>query len=74
MSDIESLVMKFEDMCGESDTEMGIAALKERTELRQAIQGLLIVIEAHTSEHTQHRYMETIGFAKHVLGKNESKT
>lgn len=69
MSDIESLVMQFEDMCGESGTEMGNAALGERNELRQAVKALLMLVEAHTSEHTQHLYMETIGFAKHVLEK-----
>jgi hypothetical protein len=67
MSAIESLILQFEDMCGESGTEMGNAALGERNELRQAVKALLMLVEAHTSEHTQHRYMETIGFAKHVL-------
>lgn len=69
MSDIESLVMKFEDMCGESGTEMGNAALGERNNLRQAVKALLMLVEAHTSEYTQYHYLETINFAKHVLEK-----
>lgn len=72
MSEIESLVSQFEDMCGESGTELGNAALGERNELRQAVKALLMVVEAHTSEYTQHHYLETISFAKHVLSKYES--
>lgn len=69
MSDIESLVSEFEDMCGESGTEMGNAALGERNNLRQAVKALLVLVEAHTSEYTQYHYAETILFAKHVLGE-----
>ena len=69
MSDIESLVSEFEDMCGKSGTEMGNAALGERNNLRQAVKALLMLVEAHTSEYTQYHYAETILFAKHVLGE-----
>ena len=69
MNGIESLVSEFEDMCGESGTEMGNAALGERNNLRQAVKALLMLVEAHTSEHTQYHYAETILFAKHVLGE-----
>lgn len=67
MSDIQMLVSEFEDMCGESETEIGKAALLEMRQLREAISGLLLLVEAHTSENTQHHYLGLIDFARCVL-------
>jgi hypothetical protein len=40
-SDIESLIRKFDDLCGESPTEMGTAALQELDALRLALKSVI---------------------------------
>jgi hypothetical protein len=44
-SDIESLIRKFDDLCGESPTEMGDAALAEEKALRAEIAKLRAALQ-----------------------------
>ena len=47
MSEIESLIYKFNSMCGESETEMGNLALAELKDLREMFQAMIEVFETH---------------------------
>lgn len=55
MSEIESLIMQFEDMCGESNTEMGVAAQAELDDLRCWVQVGIEIYEAHTKGYSMAR-------------------
>ncbi len=46
MSEIESLIYKFNDMCGESETEMGNLAQEELDDLRRFVQVGIEILEA----------------------------
>ena len=46
MSEIESLIYKFNDMCGESETEMGNLAQAELDDLRRFVQVGIEILEA----------------------------
>jgi hypothetical protein len=46
MSEIESLIYKFNNMCGESETEMGDLAQAELDDLRRFIQVGIEILEA----------------------------
>lgn len=46
MSEIESLISEFNDMCGDSETEMGNLALAELADLRRFVQVGIEILEA----------------------------
>lgn len=46
MSEIESLIYKFNNMCGESETEMGNLAQAELDDLRRFVQVGIEIFEA----------------------------
>ncbi len=46
MSEIESLISQFNDMCGESETEMGNLAQEELDDLRRFVQVGIEILEA----------------------------
>jgi len=46
MSEIESLIYKFNNMCGESETEMGNLAQAELDDLRRFVQAGIEILEA----------------------------
>ena len=46
MSEIESLIYKFNNMCGESETEMGSLAQAELDDLRRFVQVGIEILEA----------------------------
>lgn len=47
MSEIENLISKFNDMCGEPETEMGDFAQAELDDLRRFVQVGIEILEAH---------------------------
>lgn len=47
MSEIESLILAFNDMCGEPETEMGNLAQAELDDLRRFVQVGIEILEAH---------------------------
>lgn len=49
------------------ETDLIERAGTEHVNLRQAVRAMLMLVEAHTSEHTQYKYRETIAFAKDAL-------
>lgn len=54
---------------GFEETTSAVLSLYEAKilNLRQATKAMLMLVEAHTSEHTQYAFRETIAFAKDIL-------
>lgn len=55
MSEIENLIRHFNDMCGESETEVGNLAQAELDDLRKFVQVCIEIHEAHGNGYSSAR-------------------